>query len=135
MGLFSKSPEEKKLKELTGGYVLCDDFINALESYGVSKNTGHHIQKTLKEEIKLSKLGVDDIEPRMYFLIRQFATINHDEDTITNRVETSSPKERTLKFLINQNHNLCTCPDCSTRNLKTDSYCYNCGSELNQEKR
>lgn len=91
---------------------------------------GYHIQNTLKEEIKMGRLSVDEIEPRLNFLVKQFAIINYEEEPIVNRVEVSSPKQRTLKFLINQNHNLMTCPECNTRILKSDTYCYSCGFNL-----
>lgn len=127
MGLFSKSPEEKKLKQLTGGFFLADSFKDTLKSFGIELDIGFHIQNTLKEEIKMGRLSVDEIEPRLNFLVKQFATINYEEEPIINRVEVSSPKQRTLKFLINQNHNLVTCPKCNARILKSDTYCYSCG--------
>lgn len=130
MGLFSKSPEEKKLKELTGGFLLCDVYLKTLKNYGISKNMGYFIQKTLREEIKMSKLHVNEIEPRLAFLLRQFATINREETPAENKVSTTSPEQRTLKFLINQKHNLSVCPKCGSKYLKTDSFCYKCGHDF-----
>ena len=130
MGLFSKSPEEKKLKELTGGFLLTERYLHTLESYGVSRNMGYFIQNTVKQEIKRSRLGVDDIEPRLIFLIKQFATISCEEASGETKVNPTTHEERTLKFLINQSHNLERCPRCESKYLKNDSYCHNCGHEF-----
>ncbi|MBR0271844.1 MAG: hypothetical protein IJQ68_07650 [Methanobrevibacter sp.] len=126
MGLFSKTPEEKKLKELTGGFLLNDDFIEKLERNGIEHKFGYNIQSTLKDEIKKGRLSVDEIEPRLNFLIKQLSSIESEENH-EDKVKITSPKQRTLKFLINQKHNLKTCPYCKRKILKTDSYCYKCG--------
>lgn len=126
MGLFSKSPEEKKLKELTGGFLLNDDFIEKLERNGIERKFGFSIQSTLKDEIKKGRLSVDEIEPRLNFLIKQLSSIESEENH-EDKVKITSPKQRTLKFLINQKHNLKICPYCKCEILKTDSYCYKCG--------
>lgn len=126
MGLFSKSPEEKKLKELTGGFLLNNRFKSILRREGIDLGVGYDIQETLKSEIKLGKLSVNDIEERLDFLVNQFSTMNSTEE-IENAVVVTSPKERTLKFLINQKHNVKTCSNCNEKLLKTDTYCYSCG--------
>ena len=43
MSLFSKSAEEKKLKELTGGFLLNESFKNTLEHHGISLTIGFDI--------------------------------------------------------------------------------------------
>ncbi|MBQ9026141.1 MAG: hypothetical protein IJ104_07190 [Methanobrevibacter sp.] len=130
MGLFSKTPEERKLKELTGGFLLTERYMKTLESYGVSRNMGYFIQNTVKEEIKRSKLQVDEIEPRLIFLIKQFATINCQEVSSETKSISSTSEERTMKFLINQSHNMIDCPNCDGKYLKNDAYCHECGFKL-----
>lgn len=129
MGLFSKSPEEKKLKELTGGFLLNSKFKARLRKKGIDLSVGYDIQETLKSEIKLSKLSAADIEERLDFLIEQFSTMNSNESP-DNSVTVTSPKERTLKFLINQDHNVKACSKCGVKLLKSDTYCYSCGYEF-----
>ena len=135
MGLFSKSQEIRKLKKLTGGFLLNNQFKSALKKAGIDLNMGYEIQETIKSEIKLGKLSVDNIEERLNFLIEQFSTINSKKE-VKNPVVVTSPKERTLKFLINQEHNVKTCKECGAKLLKTDTYCYSCGFEfdLNESK-
>ncbi|WP_407381629.1 hypothetical protein [Methanobrevibacter sp.] len=130
MGLFSKTPEEKKLKELTGGFLLTDRYLKTLESYGVSRNMGYFIQDTVRQEIKNSKLQVDEIEPRLIFLIKQFSSIRCEQASGETRSVSATSEERTMKFLINQSHNMLSCPECSAKYLKNDTYCHKCGFKL-----
>ena len=121
--------EEKKLKELTGDIELNSRLKKLLEDAGISPEYAHHIQKTLENEIKHSKLDVNDIEPRLNYLISQLSTITNEDD-IKNIVEITSPSQRTLKYIINQSHNVRPCPECGAEFLKTDRYCYKCGLKL-----
>ena len=132
MGLFSKSLEEKKLKELTGGFLLNKKFKSTLKKAGIDLKVGFDIQETLKNEIRLGKLSVNDIEERLNYLIDQFSSLNSKE--VENPVIVTSPKERTLKFLINQDHNVKICKKCGAKLLKTDTYCYECGFEFDMEE-
>lgn len=130
MGLFSKSLEEKKLKELTGGFLLNERFKSTLKEAGIGLKVGYDIQETLKNEIRLGKLSANDIEERLNFLIEQFSSINSED--VENPVTVTSPKERTLKFLINQDHNVKRCRKCNAKLLKTDTYCYECGYKFDR---
>ena len=49
MGIFLKSLEEKKLKELTGGFLLNKKFKSTLRKAGIDLNVGYDIQETLKK--------------------------------------------------------------------------------------
>ena len=95
MGLFSKSLEEKKLKELTGGFLLNKKFKSALKKAGIDLKVGFDIQETLKNEIRQGKLSANDIEKRLNYLIDQFSSLSSKE--VENPVTVTSPKERTLK--------------------------------------
>lgn len=130
MGIFSKSLEEKKLKELTGGFLLNKKFKSTLRKAGIDLKVGYDIQETLKNEIRLGKLSANDIEERLNFLVEQFSSINSED--VENPVTVTSPKERTLKFLINQDHNVKRCRKCNAKLLKTDTYCYECGYKFNR---
>lgn len=131
MGLFSKSLEEKKLKELTGGFLLNKKFKSALKKAGIDLKVGFDIQETLKNEIRQGKLSANDIEKRLNYLIDQFSSLSSKE--VENPVTVTSPKERTLKFLINQDHNVKRCKKCNAKLLKTDTYCYECGFKFDME--
>ena len=53
MGLFRKdSPAEKKLKELTGGFILSTSFSNLIKSKGLEIEDGIKIKNQIKDEIK-----------------------------------------------------------------------------------
>ena len=130
MGIFLKSLEEKKLKELTGGFLLNKKFKSTLRKAGIDLKVGYDIQETLKNEIRLGKLSANDIEERLNFLVEQFSSINSED--VENPVTVTSPKERTLKFLINQDHNVKRCRKCNAKLLKTDTYCYECGYKFNR---
>ena len=54
MGMFSKTPAERKLEELTGGIILSDEYKAILRAKGIDLKTGEHIKNQLKEEIKLN---------------------------------------------------------------------------------
>lgn len=79
MGLFSrKSPEEKRLKELTGGFSLSSDFIalleenNLIEVFPKAKFTvGMNIQSLLKIKIINKEITIDEIEPELNLMIKK----------------------------------------------------------------
>lgn len=53
----------------------------------------------------------------------------------TPRISKHSKFKKSTKFLSNYDFNLKICPDCSSKLLVTDSFCYNCGVDVvNAEK-
>lgn len=74
MGLFGpKSPGEERLKELTGGFLVHDDYMKILEGNGLSVAEGEDIRETVKKEIKRGSLKTDDILDRLDYLIKEKA--------------------------------------------------------------
>ena len=61
MGIFSKSPAEQKLEELTGGFLLSDEYKALLKANNIDLKTGEHIKNQLKEEIKLNIVNSTNI--------------------------------------------------------------------------
>ncbi len=57
MGIFSKTPAEKKLEELNGGFSLSDEYKALLKANGIDFHVGEHIRKQLREEIKLNNVS------------------------------------------------------------------------------
>ena len=53
MGLFNpKSPKEERLKELTGGFLVSDEYVTILEGNGLTMTDGETIREKIKKEIK-----------------------------------------------------------------------------------
>lgn len=75
MGMFSKTPAEKKLEEFTGGFVLSDGYKAILKSKGIDLKTGEQIKNQLKEEIKLKIVSEEGLETRLRYLINQNAKV------------------------------------------------------------
>lgn len=88
MGMFSKTPAEKKLEELTGGFGLSDEYKAILKSKGIRYSVGEHIKNQLKEEIKLKIVSEEGLETRLRYLINQYA----DKDAAApSKVEDETP--------------------------------------------
>ena len=98
-----------------------------LEDAGIESDFEFDIQKTIENNIERSSLEASDIEPKLDYIVDQLSTIADESESVTL---TSSPDERILKFLINQEHNLKACPECGAVFLKSDSYCFKCGLKL-----
>ncbi|SDA45503.1 hypothetical protein [Methanobrevibacter millerae] len=98
-----------------------------LEDAGIESDFEFDIQKTIENNIERSSLEASDIEPKLDYIVDQLSTIADESESVTL---TSSPDERSLKFLINQEHNLKSCPECGAMFLKSDSYCFKCGLKL-----
>ncbi|MBR0372250.1 MAG: hypothetical protein IJH63_16325 [Methanobrevibacter sp.] len=73
MGMFSKTPAERKLEELTGGIILSDEYKAILKAKGIDLKTGERIKNQLKEEIKLNIVSEEGLETRIRYLINQNA--------------------------------------------------------------
>ena len=57
MGFYSnKTPEEKRVNELTGDIHLCEEFKNELEARKIPLYKGYNIQKRLRLEVEQEKL-------------------------------------------------------------------------------
>ena len=73
MGIFSKTPAEKKLEDLTGGFSLSEEYKALLKANGIDYHTGEHIRKQLREEIKLNIVSEEGLQTRLRYLISQNA--------------------------------------------------------------
>ena len=73
MGIFSKSPAEKKLEELTGGFSLSLEYKAILKANGIDLDVGEHIKRQLREEIRLNIVSEEGLQTRLRYLISQNA--------------------------------------------------------------
>lgn len=71
MGMFSKTPAEQKLEDLTGGIILSDEYKAILKANNIEISVGEHIKNQLKEEIKLNIVSEEGLETRLRYLIKQ----------------------------------------------------------------
>ena len=138
MGLLRrKNPAEKKLKELTGGFLISDSFIERLNNVGLDSSDGYDIQRQLKADIKRGDVNEDGVETRLNFLIEKRIKEKKASNDIKLRDSlneiASNDNVKELKFLLNQEHNLIKCPNCDKKILKRDKFCYSCGFELSKE--
>ena len=90
MGMFSKSPAERKLEELTGGFSLSEEYKALLRANGIDIHTGQHIRNQLKEEIRLKIVSEEGLQTRLRYLINQ----NADKSKIIQQTE-KNPVEET----------------------------------------
>ena len=74
--MFSKNPAEKKLEELTGGFILSEEYKALLKANGIDVKTGEHIKNQLKEEIRLNIVSEEGLQTRLRYLISQNANKN-----------------------------------------------------------
>lgn len=81
MGMFSRTPAEQKLEDLTGGIILSEEYKAILKANNIEISVGEHIKNQLKEEIKLNIVSEEGLETRLRYLIKQ------------NSNKTTSPKE------------------------------------------
>ena len=81
MGMFSKTPAEQKLEDLTGGIILSEEYKAILKANNIEISVGEHIKNQLKEEIKLNIVSEEGLETRLRYLIKQ------------NSNKTTPPKE------------------------------------------
>ncbi len=83
MGIFSKTPAEKKLEELTGGFSLSEEYKALLKANGIDFHVGEHIRKQLREEIKLNIVSEEGLQTRLRYLISQ----NANKKIVSNKSE------------------------------------------------
>ena len=139
MGLFDKRSAKKKLKEITGGFLLSDSFMEILKDNGLSAEEGYKIQSEVKDSIKSGDIDVDGVELRVYYLISQYAKekskLSKETKSTYSKYIPTNPKIKTLKFRINQEHNIKKCSECGAILLKDDDYCYKCGCLIENESK
>lgn len=118
MGLFrKKSPEEEKLKELTGGSMLSPEFTillgeNNLVLIDPLKDNfaaGYNIKSLLKRKIKNKEISVDEIEPELNLMIKK------------------------AKYIIENFELINFCPKCGKKLSKHNIFICNCGNNLLEE--
>ncbi|WP_296794292.1 hypothetical protein [uncultured Methanobrevibacter sp.] len=105
MGMFSKNPAEKKLEELTGGFLLSEEYKAILKANGIDVKTGEHIKNQLKEEIRLNIVSEEGLQTRLRYLIGQ----NANKTVISEpKVDETPdiPAQAPLKRYENQINNL-----------------------------
>ena len=83
MGIFSKTPAEKKLEELTGGFFFFFEYKALLKANGIDFHVGEHIRKQLREEIKLNIVSEEGLQTRLRYLISQ----NANKEIVSNKSE------------------------------------------------
>ena len=111
MGLFRKdSPAEKKLKELTGGFILSTSFSNLIKSKGLEIEDGIKIKNQIKDEIKQGKVNESNLEARLYQLINEKSPVVENSDNVKK------------------------CPECDEIQNQENIFCINCGYKFNSDK-
>ncbi|SDA57406.1 hypothetical protein [Methanobrevibacter millerae] len=118
MALFrKKTPEEKKLKELTGGSNFSPEFTmllgeNNLVLINPSKDTfaaGYNIRELLKRKIKNKEISIDEIEPELNLMIKK------------------------AKYIIEHFELINFCPKCGKKLSKHNIFICDCGNNLLDE--
>ena len=97
MGMFSKNPAEKKLEELTGGFILSEEYKALLKANGIDVKTGEHIKNQLKEEIRLNIVSEEGLQTRLRYLISQNANkvvVNEPKTEETPVIPVQAPLKR-----------------------------------------
>lgn len=105
MGMFSKNPAEKKLEELTGGFILSEEYKALLKANGIDVKTGEHIKNQLKEEIRLNIVSEEGLQTRLRYLISQNANKNVVNEPKTEETPVI-PVQAPLKRYENQINSL-----------------------------
>lgn len=100
MGMFSKSPAEQKLEDLTGGFLLSDEYKAILRANNIEYSVGEHIKNQLKEEIKLNIVSEEGLETRLRYLIKQNSKKN-PSSTQTPEVETQKETVNAISDEVN----------------------------------
>lgn len=143
MGLFSKdSPADKKLKELTGGFIFNKSFRDTLKSNGLSINDGIKINEQLKKEIKQGTVNEHNMESRLFQLIDRYP----DYDTSSNIKLKKCPsclenQDIENKVCVYCGHHFYSpettksCPKCNQLQEEQNAFCINCGHEFKEAKK
>lgn len=152
MGLFSKdSPAEKKLKELTGGFMLSTPFMDRLKREGLKISDGNEIKDQLKREIKQGRVNESNLESRLDHLIylrteKNIIRYSPKSSDIHSNLKKKCPQcgktqDGLNEFCINCGYKFYNesksqkeCPKCSEMQDEDNVFCINCGFEFNPAK-
>lgn len=136
MGLFKKdSPAEKKLKELTGGFMLSSSFINLLKSHNLNTKDGIKIQNQLKDEIKQGKVNENNLESRLNQLIN--VKSGHSSNNTKQCPECNKKQDSSNIYCTNCGHEFKSkieCPICHEKQDPSNIYCTKCGYDFRTKK-
>ena len=133
MGLFRKSsPAEKKLKSLTGGFLLSGAFINLLKENNLEIEDGNQIKNQLKNEIKQGKLNENNIEVRLRQLIKQCCEMKNpsSQKSCPECSEIQSSDNTFCTKCGYEFKNKVKCPVCELSQDYSNHYCINCGYDF-----
>lgn len=122
------SPEECKLREITGGDYFSEEFMNKLKSLNLTVKEANIVLSKIRTEITTGECCLEAIPIRLNYLLKQMAP-KVKKQKIDSR-ELLAKKE--LVFLLNQENNRTICPNCQSQLFITDKFCYRCGSKNNQ---
>ena len=136
MGLFRRSsPAEKKLKSLTGGFLLSTSFINMLKEHNIKLEDGNKIKNQLKDEIKQGTLNENNVEVRLKQLIKQYSKTKNPSSQ-KNCPECNEPLGFDNTFCTKCGYkfeNTIMCPICNSPQDSSNHYCINCGYDFTKK--
>ena len=133
MGLFvySKFPTVQKYEELTGGFLLSEDYVEILKANGLSIFDGELIRKELSKEIKNRSLSVEDILPRLDYLIKErsklrgYDSIGYNFSILNkNNTQSTDLSHMTIRELDYQRPKICM--NCGAKLSDFEVFCHNC---------
>ena len=148
MGLFRKNPAEKKLKELTGGFILSTEFTRRLVKQGLKIQDGNKIQQKLKEEIKQG-LSAEEVPIRLNALIVECKKQKNIPDSAVNFKKCpkcGTEQENDNTFCVNCGHDFSfkyspsdsnskkPCPNCHIEQDSSNTFCIYCGHDFTTKK-
>ena len=119
------TPEENKLRELTGGDYFSQEFMDKLKSLNLTVKEANIVIDQIKNEIITGECCLEAIPIRLNYLLNQIAPEVIEEKLPSK--ELIAKKE--LIFLLNQKDNRTSCPNCQTQLFLTDVFCYKCGAK------
>ena len=122
------TPEENKLRELTGGDYFSQEFMDKLKSLNLTVKEANIVISQIKTEISTGECCLEAIPIRLNYLLKQVAS--KMKKPVLLYKELLAKKE--VVFLLNQANNRTNCPNCQSQLFVTDDFCYKCGSKNNQ---
>lgn len=143
MGLFSKDKAvDKKLKELTGGFLLSSSFVNRLKMNNLNRADGTRIRDQIKKEIKQGSLNEFNLEARLDNLIDQYSNKKTVRRPLRKKCPKCSKSQNAKnstcihcghKFHISETSK--KCPKCNKLQEEDTKFCINCGYEFIDPKK
>lgn len=122
MILMTYTPEENKLRELTGGDYFSQEFMEKLKSLNLTVREANVVINQIKKEITTGECCLEAIPIRLNYLLKQLAP----EIKALSKEEIA---KKELIFLLNQHDNRNDCYNCKTQLFLTDEFCYKCGAK------